>query len=160
MCSARPRVGFHVPTVADIAGWTGPLKLDGNPLVNSFRSHQVPLPKAATDDKQFAMLQDWLAAYHPESLFDFDARNVIRSDVCDVVPVSDELKLGLVKETWRGHQALDLPDQWAKHGGTEDLKDETSPMLATGTYLTEVIRRNPKRFRIFSPDELASNKVR
>jgi len=141
-------------------GWTGPLKLDGNPLVNSFRSHQVPLPKAATDDEQFSMLQDWLAAYHPESLWDFDAKDsIIRPDVCDVVPESDKLKLGLVKETWRGHQALDLPDEWADYGGAKDLKDETSPMLATGKYLTEVIRRNPKRFRIFSPDELASNKL-
>ena len=162
MVVLRSPKGPPVPSrrCADRAGWTGPLKLDGNPLVNSFRSHQVPLPKAATDDEQFSMLQDWLAAYHPESLWDFDAKDsIIRPDVCDVVPESDKLKLGLVKETWRGHQALDLPDEWADYGGAKDLKDETSPMLATGKYLTEVIRRNPKRFRIFSPDELASNKL-
>lgn len=84
---------------------------------------------------------------------------MIRPDVLEVVPQSDDRKLGLVKETWRGHQALDLPAEWADYGGAKDLKDEASPMLATGTYLTEVIRRNPKRFRIFSPDELASNKL-
>jgi xylulose-5-phosphate/fructose-6-phosphate phosphoketolase len=34
-----------------------------------------------------------------------------------------------------------------------------SPMKALGTYLAKVVQNNPKIFRIFSPDELSSNKL-
>lgn len=32
-------------------------------------------------------------------------------------------------------------------------------MKAIGRYLTDTIKRNPTTFRVFSPDELASNKL-
>ena len=32
-------------------------------------------------------------------------------------------------------------------------------MKAIGKYLTDTIKRNPQSFRIFSPDELSSNKL-
>ncbi|MCQ5003044.1 hypothetical protein NE699_23915, partial [Escherichia coli] len=52
-------------------GWTGPKKdLDGNPIENSFRAHQIPIPVAQDDMEHKDMLINWLKSYKPEELFD------------------------------------------------------------------------------------------
>ena len=52
-------------------GWTGPKKdLDGNPIENSFRAHQIPIPVAQNDMEHKDMLINWLKSYKPEELFD------------------------------------------------------------------------------------------
>lgn len=49
-----------------------------------------------------------------------------------------------------------LPD-WK--GFTHPQGKDVSAMKAVGAYLEEVVALNPHSFRIFSPDELASNKL-
>ncbi|GAA97976.1 uncharacterized protein L969DRAFT_21530 [Mixia osmundae IAM 14324] len=139
-------------------GWTGPLKVDGMPMVNSFRSHQIPLPKCASDDEQFEMLKKWLSSYHPESLFDESKSNIIRPEVLELVPKDEGRRLGLIKDAWNNYRPLDLPADW-KAFASDKLSEEISPMKAIAKYLEVVIEKNPKDFRIFSPDELASNKL-
>jgi len=65
--------------------------------------------------------------------------------------------LGMVPESYRGYAPLDLPDDWKTFANKKN--DDISPMKAIGIYFEEVIKRNPTTFRIFSPDELASNKL-
>lgn len=127
-------------------GWTGPRKLGENPLVDSFRSHQVPLPAARDDKEQFKMLQDWLASYHPESLFNADAAeegDIIKPEVLNILPQNDGQRLGQLKDAYDNYQALDLPDNWKVFATEPEKGKDVSPMKATALYLEEVIKRNP-----------------
>ena len=51
-------------------GWTGPQVVDGHPVENNWRSHQVPLASVRDTDEHLQQLQDWMASYRPEELFD------------------------------------------------------------------------------------------
>ncbi|KAF5359300.1 hypothetical protein D9756_003216 [Leucocoprinus leucothites] len=127
---------------------------EGEILVGSFHSHQVPLPKAKTDEKHLKSLQTWLKSYKPEELFHENGAPV--EAIRRLIPPSDEKKLGQKKEAYKAYVPLDAP-KWkpfAVEKGTQE-----SCMKRVGQYLREVIAANPKSFRIFSPDELVSNKL-
>ncbi|KAJ3312610.1 hypothetical protein HDU93_004975, partial [Gonapodya sp. JEL0774] len=50
-------------------GWTCPPELpDGKKLEGTWRPHQIPLPKARSDEKQRALLEGWLKSYKVEEL--------------------------------------------------------------------------------------------
>src|SRR5208283_5046878 len=51
-------------------GWTGPKFVDGKPVEDSFRSHQVPLADLATHPDRLKMLEEWMKSYKAEELFD------------------------------------------------------------------------------------------
>lgn len=55
-------------------GYGGPKELDGLKLEGNCASHQVPLPLAKSDEKQLAMLEDWLQSYNFKELYDGFAR--------------------------------------------------------------------------------------
>ncbi|KAM0748828.1 D-xylulose 5-phosphate/D-fructose 6-phosphate phosphoketolase [Meredithblackwellia eburnea MCA 4105] len=139
-------------------GWTGPATNQGQQLLNSYRSHQVPLPAALTDAGELAHLEKWLRSYEPERFFDFnpEAESVIKPILTASIPVTVERRLGFVPEAYAAYKPLEL-DDWKTMGYKKG--DEVSAMKAIGTYLKDVIKRNPKTFRIFSPDELSSNKL-
>ncbi|KAK4334960.1 hypothetical protein RTBOTA2_003703 [Rhodotorula toruloides] len=142
-------------------GWTGPSSEHGKQLLNNFASHQVPLPDAKTDDEANAYLERWLKSYEADKLFDFSEDNLKRGTIFDqllyeALPKDMERRLGFVKETYNAYKPLEL-DDWKKYGYKKG--EDVSCMKAIAGYLTDVIKRNPKDFRIFSPDELASNKL-
>ncbi|KAG5647371.1 hypothetical protein DXG03_000439 [Asterophora parasitica] len=134
-------------------GWTGPKKLHGEFIEGSFRSHQVPLPEAKTDAEELGLLQKWLQSYHPKELFNKDGSPV--DAILDIIP-DDGKKLGLRKEAYDSYKPLNTPD-WRKY--TVNVGEQESCMKAIGRFLKEVVADNPKTFRIFSPDELVSNKL-
>ncbi|KAL8280858.1 hypothetical protein RQP46_006862 [Phenoliferia psychrophenolica] len=140
-------------------GWTGPSSTKGLQLLNSYASHQVPLPNARTDETELAHLEKWLRSYEPEKLFNFQegAETVVTPLLNASLPIRTERRLGFVKEAYNNYQKLDLAD-WKEFGYKKNEKDE-SAMIAIGKYLTDTIKRNPTSFRIFSPDELSSNKL-
>ncbi|TIC01389.1 phosphoketolase [Wallemia mellicola] len=139
-------------------GYTGPRKIHGTPLEGSFNSHQVPLPKCKSDDDEFAALESWLKSYHPDEIFNIDAEkeDFFEKSALSIIPSKNTLRLGQVKETYDAYQPLNVPN-WIDHakekGGTY------SPMVITGEFLADVVKKNPQTFRIFSPDELESNKL-
>ncbi|KAI5477879.1 phosphoketolase [Pseudohyphozyma bogoriensis] len=139
-------------------GWTGPSSDNGKQLLNSYASHQVPLPAAGTDDEQLGHLSRWLKSYEPEKLFDFspNAQTIITEKLVKTIPRDIERRLGHVKEAYAAYKALDLSD-WKEFGAEKN--EDVSCMKAIAKYLTETIKRNPTTFRIFSPDELSSNKL-
>ncbi|KIJ62782.1 hypothetical protein HYDPIDRAFT_41494 [Hydnomerulius pinastri MD-312] len=142
-------------------GWSGPKELHGEFIEGSFRSHQVPLPEAKTSEEELQMLQAWLSSYHPEELFTIgsgegavDGAPV--TDLLKIIPDNKEKRLGTRKEAYAAFQPLDVPD-WMPFGIERGL--EASCMKTIGNFLREVIKENPSTFRIFSPDELVSNKL-
>src|SRR5438046_4502575 len=70
--SARPR--YPMLILRSPKGWTCPKELDGKPLAGSFRSHQVPIEKPATNAAHLSLLEQWLMSYRPRELFTPDGR--------------------------------------------------------------------------------------
>ncbi|ORY89749.1 phosphoketolase [Leucosporidium creatinivorum] len=141
-------------------GWTGPLADHGTQLLNSYASHQVALPGAKTDDAQLAHLEKWLKSYNPERFFNNSAKpdEPLLSNIFEAgLPRDEERRLGFLKETYNAYKPLKLSD-W-KEFGYEKGKEDVSCMKAIGKYLSDTIKKNPDSYRIFSPDELASNKL-
>ncbi|KAI8147418.1 putative phosphoketolase [Fennellomyces sp. T-0311] len=136
-------------------GWTGPKTAHGKQIEGTFHAHQVPLPKAKKDDEELEILQEWLSHYHPDQLFDKHGRPV--KEIQDCFPEDEELRMGMRIETHEGsYRKLDTPD-WKQY--CVDKDEDTSSMDIAGGYLADVIKRNQETFRIFSPDELTSNKL-
>lgn len=50
-------------------GLTGPLVAEDLKVRGNFKAHQVPLPKAKTDETELRALESWLRSYHFEELF-------------------------------------------------------------------------------------------
>ncbi|KAH7884704.1 XFP N-terminal domain-containing protein [Phlebopus sp. FC_14] len=139
-------------------GLSGPKQLHGEWIEGSFRSHQVPLPEAKTSGEELGLLENWLSSYHPEELFkkggEDDGSPV--SELLAIVPDSIEKRLGTRKEAYKTFQALKVPD-WTSFGVQKS--SEASCMKTIGNFLKQVMIENPNTFRIFSPDELVSNKL-
>ena len=55
-------------------GWTGPKVVDGKPVENTWRAHQVPLAELATKPEHLKLLEEWMKSYKPEELFDANGR--------------------------------------------------------------------------------------
>ncbi|KND03602.1 uncharacterized protein SPPG_01077 [Spizellomyces punctatus DAOM BR117] len=137
-------------------GWTGPQEVHGKQIVGTWRAHQVPLPHVHTDDEEFAALEKWLRSYKPEELFN---KGVPNEDLLKAFPKPERM-MGRNPKTYAAYKPLDLPD-FKNLGCKQTLKRDEwqSCMVVGGKYLAGVIEKNPASFRIFSPDELESNKL-
>ncbi|KAF1983075.1 putative phosphoketolase [Aulographum hederae CBS 113979] len=134
-------------------GWSGPKKVDGEFIEGSFHAHQVPLQKAKSDPNHLKDLQTWLKSYGPENLFK-DGSPV--ESVLKIVPKEESKRTGQVKASYDPYTPLNVPD-WQQFG--VDKGSETSCMQACGSLLDKTAVDNPHSFRVFSPDELESNKL-
>lgn len=135
-------------------GWSGPKKVDGEFVEGSFHSHQVPLMAAKSNKNQLADLQKWLLSYGPAKLF--TAMGAPTDSIKSIIPAEDHKKLGQRVETYKNHEPLKVPD-WQKYGAEKG--SEESCMLAIGKLIDQALVDNPTSLRLFSPDELVSNKL-
>ena len=55
-------------------GWTGPKVVDGKPVEDTWRAHQVPLAELATKPEHLRQLEEWMKSYRPEELFDHNGK--------------------------------------------------------------------------------------
>lgn len=134
-------------------GWTGPKKVDGEFIEGSFRSHQIPVPNANKDEDHLRILQSWLQTYEPNRLL---KDGTPTKSILDIIPEKDSKKLGQLKQTYDSYQPLNMPS-W-KSFAVEKFQ-HVSCMEETGKFLNQVVLDNPTSFRVFSPDELESNKL-
>jgi len=140
-------------------GWTGPKEVDGLPAEGSFRSHQVPLANVRSDPAHLAKLDAWLRSYRPEELF--DERGALVEELAALAP-PEARRMGASPHANGGEllQPLDLPA--FRDYGVEVPAPASSSSEATrflGAYLRDVVHRNQLSFRIFGPDETASNRL-
>lgn len=140
-------------------GWTGPKKVGDLPVEGTWRSHQVPLDDPRGDEGQLAQLEEWLRSYRPEELFDTEGAPA--SVIVDLAPEGDA-RMSASPHANGGvlRTPLDLPDfrDYAV-GVRAPGADQGEATAVLGEYLAEVIRRNPQTFRLFGPDETASNRL-
>ncbi|MDZ8199929.1 phosphoketolase family protein [Microbacterium sp. SSW1-59] len=152
----RPRTPMIV--LRSPKGWTGPVEVDGNPVQDTWRAHQVPVDAARDDDAHRRILEDWMRSYGPEDLFDDDGRPV---DAIDQVTPEGARRMSANPHANGGllRRELDLPDIADHLTGLDPEATERSAMGELGHYLAQVIERNPTDFRLFGPDETASNRL-
>ncbi|MBC8006052.1 MAG: phosphoketolase family protein [Verrucomicrobia bacterium] len=142
-------------------GWTGPKIVDGKPVEDSFRSHQVPLLVNDSHPDHFALLEDWLKSYKPHELF--DAKGHLMPELAELAPKGNS-RMGANPNANGGLllKDLNLPD-FRKFA--VDVPSPGSVQAADthelGEFLREVITLNKEQrnFRIFGPDETLSNRL-
>ncbi|THH28321.1 hypothetical protein EUX98_g5854 [Antrodiella citrinella] len=135
-------------------GWTTIKTLRGEYIEGSFRSHQVPLPDAKHDKEELKLLQGWLESYKPAELF--GKEGIPNDAILSIIPETNHLKLGQKKEFYSAYTPLDVP-RWIDSGVEKGSMQ--SCMKVVGSFLSLVVDKNPTTFRVFSPDELISNKL-
>jgi xylulose-5-phosphate/fructose-6-phosphate phosphoketolase len=133
--------------------------VDGHHVENFWRAHQVPIPNAKTDPKDLALFESWLKSYNPDTLFDNNGRLV--PELQELAPEGDR-RISANPHANGGllRKPLSLPDF---RDYAVDPKGHAqlyvSPTATLATFLCEVMRRNMTSFRVFGPDETASNKL-
>ena len=141
-----------------LKGWTCPKELDGLPLEGTFRAHQVPIPDPVENPSHLKLLEKWMRSYKHNELF--DENGVLIKELADFVPQKTK-RIGANIQANGGFllEDLNLPDftQYAvevKTPGTITL--ESTRRL--GEYVRDIYKKNPKNFRLMSPDETTSNR--
>ncbi|PZR61176.1 MAG: phosphoketolase [Chloroflexi bacterium] len=138
-------------------GWTGPERVDGKPVEDTWRSHQVPMADVRDDNAHLALLEDWMHSYRPDELF--DEGGTLRAELAGLPPKGDR-RMSANPHANGGLllRELRLPDfrDFAVAVDTPGASSAEATRVL-GKFLREVIRLNPKTFRLFGPDETASN---
>ncbi|MEI9998902.1 MAG: phosphoketolase family protein [Verrucomicrobiota bacterium] len=140
-------------------GWTAPAKIDGHKVEGSWRAHQVPLADLGEKPGHLQILEDWLHSYHPEEHFDSEGR--LRAELRQLPPAGDRrMSANPLTNGGQVRKPLTMPD--FRDFGVDvttpgQLEVENTRPL--GKFLGEIMRLNPHSFRLFGPDETASNKL-
>ncbi|MEJ5083177.1 phosphoketolase family protein [Ochrobactrum sp. MYb379] len=142
-------------------GWTGPKTVDGQIVENYWRSHQVPVANCRENDGHRQILEDWLKSYVPEDLF--DENGSLKPELRELAP-KGKLRMAANPHANGGLLRTELH--------TPDIRDyavsvnqpgmiEAQSTKILGEYLRDVLKLNEheKNFRIFGPDETASNRL-
>ena len=140
-------------------GWTGPKWVDGKEIEGTFRAHQVPI--MMNRPEHLAQLEAWLKSYKPEELFEENGK--LKSELKELAPKGNQ-RISANPHTNGGRLLTDLrlPDfrdyelKFEGHGTIE-----SQDMTNLGAYVRDIFKLNEetKNFRIFGPDETASNRL-
>ncbi|MDJ1114760.1 phosphoketolase family protein [Microbacterium sp. LX3-4] len=140
-------------------GWRGPAVVDGHPVEGTWRAHQVPVSGARDDAEHRAVLEEWLRSYRPAELFDETGRPI--APIRALAP-EGERRMSATPRANGGLLRADLrlPDieSFAQHVNRPGAVD-AGAMSVLGEWLRQVIDDNPQTFRLFGPDEVASNRL-
>jgi xylulose-5-phosphate/fructose-6-phosphate phosphoketolase len=140
-------------------GWTGPQEMKGHRLEGSWRSHQVPFADVRDNPANLKLLETWMRSYRPEELF--DANGTLVPKLKALAPqgrrrmsANPHANGGLLRKDLNlpdfRNYAVDVPSR-----GTVEYEN-TRPL---GEYLRDVMKNNMTTFRVFGPDETASNRL-
>jgi len=150
-----PMIVFRTPK-----GWTGPKFVDGKPVEGTWRAHQVPIAEF-NNPEHIRQLEDWMKSYRPEELFDDKGR--FRDEFAALAPTG-HLRMGANPHANGGEllQPLSMPhfqDYAVAVPSPGAVRAEATREL--GKFLRDVMRLNldAKNFRLFGPDETASNRL-
>jgi len=142
-------------------GWTGPKFVDGRPVENTWRAHQVPLDGLRQNPGHLKQLEEWMRSYKPGELFDEKGR--FRDELADMAPKGNR-RMGMNAHANGGRLLVPLKvphfrdfEVKIEDRGAKDV--ESTRVL--GRLLHAVMEANldTKNFRVFGPDETASNRI-
>jgi xylulose-5-phosphate/fructose-6-phosphate phosphoketolase len=140
-------------------GWTGPKEVDGHKVEGFWRAHQVPLAGVRENPAHLKQLEAWLRSYRPEELFDQNGRLIpelkaLAPEGARRMSANPHANGGLVRKPLRLPNFRDYAVKVDEPGRT--TAENTRPL---GRFLRDVMRNNMENFRVFGPDETASNKL-
>jgi xylulose-5-phosphate/fructose-6-phosphate phosphoketolase len=140
-------------------GWTGPKEIGGHKVEGSWRAHQVPVADVRTNPASLQLLEGWMHGYHPEELFDADG--TLRPELKALAPsgarrmsANPHANGGLLRKELKLPDFRDYAVKVPQAGAV--LYENTRPL---GEFLRDVMRNNMTNFRVFGPDETASNRL-
>ncbi len=138
-------------------GWTGPKEVDGHRVEGFWRAHQVPITDVTSNPEHLRLLGQWLLSYRPEELFDAQGAPVaalrrLAPQGARRMSANPRANGGLLRRPLR---LPDCRDYAVKVPFPGQVEAENTYIL--GELLRDVMRANPTNFRVFGPDETASN---
>ncbi len=140
-------------------GWTGPKMVDGHKVEGSWRAHQIPILEPKTKPEQLKQVEAWMGSYKPEELFDESGKLI--PELRAMAPAGDK-RISASPHANGGKllKPLALPD-FRDYAVKVEKPGQgmTSSTDHLGQFLRDIIRRNMTNFRVFGPDETASNKL-
>ena len=140
-------------------GWTGPKEVDGHKVEGFWRAHQVPMGGMHSNPQHREMLVEWMKSYKPEELF--DDRGTLIPELKELAPKGERrmsanpvangglLRKDLLLPDFRDY-AVNIPQP-----GTVEVENTR----VMGKFLRDVMAKNMTNFRVFGPDETASNRL-
>lgn len=140
-------------------GWTGPAEVEGKKVEGFWRAHQVPVQGCRENEAHRKILEQWMRSYQPDILFDENGR--LRPELKALAPVGNK-RMGATPYANGGclRRELITPDiadfalTTGKPGSTAGQATEQF-----GRYLSKIFQNNSDNFRLFGPDETASNRL-
>ena len=140
-------------------GWTAPKEVDGHRIEGSWRAHQVPVSDVKSNPEHLAIVERWMRSYRPEELFDESGAPIAR--LAALPPVGERrISANPHANGGRLRKPLELPDFRAYAVATDAPGTaEYSPTATLALFLRDTMRRNMTNFRVFGPDETASNRL-
>jgi xylulose-5-phosphate/fructose-6-phosphate phosphoketolase len=153
------RVRWPMIVLRTPKGWTCPKEIGGHKVEGSWRAHQVPIPDVRTNPASLRLLESWMRGYQPEELFDANGR--VRAELRAFAPAgarrmsaNPHANGGLLRKDLKLPDFREYAIKVPKAGGV--LHENTRPL---GEFLRDVMRNNMANFRVFGPDETASNRL-
>ena len=140
-------------------GWTGPTEVKGHKVEGSWRAHQVPFADVRENPASLQLLDDWLRSYRAEELFDAEGRlipelKMLAPRAQRRMSANPHANGGLLRKDLKlpdfRNYAVDVPVNGAVQC------ENTRPL---GEFLRDVMKQNMTSFRMFGPDETASNRL-
>jgi xylulose-5-phosphate/fructose-6-phosphate phosphoketolase len=152
-CPEWPMIVLRTPK-----GWTGPKEVDGHKVEGFWRAHQVPF-QVHENPAHLNLLEEWMRSYRPEGLF--DGKGKLIPELRELAPAGPRrLSANPVTNGGLARKSLRLPD--FRNYAVEVPKPGTTMVENTyvlSVFLRDVMRNNMNNFRVFSPDETASNRL-
>ena len=140
-------------------GWTGPKEVDGHRVEGFWRAHQVPLTNVVSNPQHLKMLEQWLLSYRPNDRF--DQKGELIPELKALAPAGDcrmsanpHANGGLLRKPLRLPDFTAYAVEVAGHG-----QRQAQSTYVLGQFLRDVMRDNTTNFRVFGPDETASNRL-
>jgi xylulose-5-phosphate/fructose-6-phosphate phosphoketolase len=152
-CPQWPMIVLRTPK-----GWTGPKEVDGRKVEDFWRAHQVPFEVHKNPD-HLKLLEKWMKGYRPEKLF--DESGALIPELKELAPsgarrmsANPVANGGLLRDTLRLPDFRDYSVDVQEPGMTSARNTHV-----LGVFLRDVMRGNMTNFRVFGPDETASNRL-
>jgi xylulose-5-phosphate/fructose-6-phosphate phosphoketolase len=159
--NANPMPTWPMIVLRTPKGWTGPKIVDGKPVENTWRAHQVPITDFGSHPDHIKILEQWMKSYRPEELFDENGK--LFSEFAELAPKGNR-RMGANPHANGGLLLRDLAMPDFRDYAVDVSKPGTDLAEATrvlGKLLRDVMKRNAdaQNFRVFGPDETASNRL-
>ena len=140
-------------------GWTGPKEVQGHKVENFWRAHQVPVTDPKTNPTDLKLVEDWMRSYKPEELFDGSGKLIpelqaLAPEGHSRITANPHANGGVLRKPLLLPRFTDYEVKIEGHG-----KRYVSPTASLAKYLRDVMKNNMSSFRVFGPDETASNKL-